>query len=340
MKRIQPRHINISLHVLIWAVLLLLPYFVSTAASGYAIGAVPGGLFTVAGFIHMAIFYINVFFLYPRLANRRWWLLYIPACALLIFASFWLKYQIMTTWWPDMGRNPSVYKFVFGPSVAVLVISFIYCRIFDGIRSDREQKEKEAAQLLTELKFLRSQISPHFLFNVLTNLVSLARKKSDKLETSLIMLSDLMRYMLYDAQGQKVALQKEIDYLNSYIELQRLRFGDHVKIHSGIELDSKEKETRIEPMLLIPFVENAFKHGGGYPDQPQIDIGLVVKEGKLIFDVKNKFEEESVGAKDESSGIGLTNVRSRLSLLYKDRYTLHINNRDHLFHITLSLTLV
>lgn len=336
---IKVGYINIALHVLIWGAVLLLPYFVSTAANNYKIGSVPGLFFTEAGFIHMAIFYINVFYLYPKFYNRRFWLLYILTSVLLVFGSFWLKYHIMATWFPEIVRDPSVYKFVFPPSIAVFVISVIYCRIVDSIRTERQQKEKQAAQLLTELKFLRSQISPHFLFNVLTNLVSLARKKSDKLEQSLIMLSDLMRYMLYDAQGKKVALQKEIEYLSSYIELQKLRFGNDVLVNSRIELDDEGDQYTIEPMLLIPFVENAFKHGVGYNEQPQIDIELSVYKGLMIFEVRNKFEPEPVDSKDENSGIGLSNVQSRLNLLYHNRYTLVINDQNNLFHITLTLKL-
>ena len=337
---IKTRQIVILFHVLIWGTILLLPYFVSSAANGYKIGAVPGLLFTITGLIHMAIFYINVFYLYPRFYNRRFWLLYILTSIVLVFGSFWLKYHIMADWFSEIIRDPSVYKFIFPPSIVIYIISIIYCRITEGIRFEREQKEKQAAQLLTELKFLRSQISPHFLFNVLTNLVSLARKKSDKLEQALIMLSDLMRYMLYDAQGKKVAFQKEIEYLSSYIELQKLRFGNDVQINSSIELDNDDNLYTIEPMLLIPFVENAFKHGVGYNEQPQIDIGLSVSGGLMIFDVQNKFEDELPANKDENSGIGLSNVRSRLNLLYKNSYTLTIDNKNNLFHVTLILKLV
>ena len=334
------RHIIITLHVLIWAAVLLLPYFVSTAANDYRIGSVPGLFFTETGLIHMAIFYINVFYLYPKFYNRRFWLLYILTSILLIFGSFWLKHHIMAVWFPDIVKDPSVFKIVFPPSIAVFVISFIYCRRVDSIRTEQEQKEKQAALLLSELKFLRSQISPHFLFNVLTNLVSLARKKSEKMEESLIMLSDLMRYMLYDAQGKKMALQTEIEYLGSYIELQKLRFGNDVQVNSRIELDDEGDEYTIEPMLLIPFVENAFKHGVGYNEQPQIDIELSVNKGVMIFEVRNKFEHEPAASKDESSGIGLFNVRSRLNLLYHNGYTLVINDQNNLFHITLTLKLV
>jgi sensor histidine kinase YesM len=194
-------------------------------------------------------------------------------------------------------------------------------------------------QLGMELKFLRSQISPHFLFNILTNLVSLARKRSDQLESSLLMLSGLMRYMLYDAD-KKISLQQEVEYLESYVALQKLRFGREVKIDFNIELSQEGTNYSIEPMLLIPFVENAFKHGTGYEDQPYIDISLMVSNGVLVFRVKNKFDREAEASKDDNSGIGLSNVRSRLSLLYPNRFDLVIQKDGHLFSIHLTLKLL
>ncbi|SEV87593.1 Histidine kinase [Chitinophaga sp. YR573] len=311
------------IHVSIWSILLLLPYIVS---NDYKIGPIPGLFFTISGLIHMGIFYSNAFFFYPRLINR-WWL-YIPTAILLLITSFWLKYHILAYWFPDVLKDVTAYKFIFAPSVGIFVISIIYRRVVNKIRYEKAQEQRRTEQLSTELKFLRSQISPHFLFNVLTNLVSLARKKSDQLESSLIMLSDLMRYMLYDTQGKKVPLTKEIEYLQSYIELQKLRFGSEIVINTVIELE----EEAIEPMLLIPFVENAFKHGVA-----QINIQLSVKNGQLTFNVTNRFDREN--EKDENSGIGLTNVKSRLELLYKDKHTLLIREDDNLFHVTLTLML-
>ncbi|HTF30627.1 MAG TPA: sensor histidine kinase, partial [Flavitalea sp.] len=225
------------------------------------------------------------------------------------------------------------------PSVLVFIVSVFYCIAIDRIRAEKSQKVNEAMQLAMELKFLRSQISPHFLFNILTNLVSLARKKSDHLETSLLMLSGLMRYMLYDA-GKKISLKQEVEYLESYIALQKLRFGRDVKIVFNIELSPGETNYSIESMLLIPFVENAFKHGTGYIDQPTIDVNLAFKDGILIFQVKNKFDRETDTSKDESSGIGLSNIRSRLTLLYPDRHDLVIHSDKNLFSINLTMKLL
>lgn len=337
-KNISLKKITITLHIVIWSVILLLPYIVSSAANGYRIGSLPGLFFTISGVIHMAIFYIHALVLYPRLWNRRYWWLYFPAVFLLVFLSFPLKYAIMLHWFPDVVRDLAAYKFVFGPSVGIYIISLVYCRVTDMLRAERRQKEQQAEQLSSELKFLRSQVSPHFLFNVLTNLVSLARKKSDQLEPALLMLSDLMRYMLYDT-GKKVLLSQEILYLNSYIALQKLRFGNEVAINVKMATSETAGNYTIEPMLLIPFVENAFKHGTGYTPHPAIDIQLVMKGDVLIFEVLNEYDNDPNASKDENSGIGLANVKTRLQLLYPERHQLQIRDEPPLFHITLTLKL-
>lgn len=328
-------YINIALHVLVWSAMILMPYVVSTAASGYSIGSIPGVFFSLSGFIHMAIFYTNAYFLVPKLFNRRFWWLYFISAFLLAGLSIPLKWQILANWFPDGLKDFTLYRFIFAPSFAALVISFLFRILADRISHEKEQKERRTEQMAAELKFLRSQVSPHFLFNVLTNLVSLARKKSDQMEPALIRLSGLMRYMLYDTQQQKVALQKEIEYLNSYVELQKLRFGNDVKIE--YETDIREVAYDIEPMLLIPFVENAFKHGTGSAETPWISIRLTVNEGVMVLEVKNRFEDQA--SKDDSSGIGLHNAKARLNMLYKGKHRLEINDRNKVFHVTLTLYL-
>ncbi|SHG34574.1 sensor histidine kinase [Pedobacter caeni] len=338
-KTVRFLYINIILHVLIWGLVLSLPYLISSAENEYKIGPVPGLFFSLAGCLHLFIFYFNAFFLIPGLLNRRLWWVYIPASALLIIGSFQLKYHMLLWWFPEVLKDMAAYKFVFAPSIVVFIISIVYRKVLDKLQYDRLQQKIKAEQLSTELKFLRSQISPHFLFNVLTNLVSLARKKSDQMEPALIMLSDLMRYSLYDTQIVKVPLAKEMAYLNNYIALQRLRFGDDVDIqyHTGQNIENENYT--IEPMLLIPFVENAFKHGTGYLENPVIRIHVSIKNDQLVFEVENQIDQKPGASKDESSGIGLANVKSRLDLLYKDRHDLKIKTDKGMFHIVLTLML-
>jgi two-component system LytT family sensor kinase len=328
------------IHILIWGILLSLPLFVSSPAHHYSIGAIHGTLVTIMGLIHIALFYTQSQYLYPRFFNRRYWWLYILGALALLCLSLWLKFFITETWFPEaMKKKHETYGLIIGGSIDIFFLSLAYSRIYHGIRKEREQKERQAQQLATELKFLRSQISPHFLFNVLTNLVSLARKKSDRLESALIMLADLMRYMLYDTQGKKVALSTEILYLNNYIELQRLRFGNDVRIDSRIDAGPLGDTCTIEPMLLIPFVENAFKHGVGTTEQPKIDIHLFVKDGWMHFEVSNTYDETVSAGKEENTGLGLNNVRTRLTLLYPKEHTLQIRKVDNWFHIVLTLNL-
>jgi LytS/YehU family sensor histidine kinase len=226
--------------------------------------------------------------------------------------------------------NSFLFLFISAASIAYRVI-------IDKIKSDKLLQEKENENLKTELSFLRSQVSPHFMFNVLNNMVALARKKSEQLEPSLIKLSSLMRYMLYETDEQKVALDKEVEYLESYIDLQKQRFGKNVNIQTCFSEISGNYG--IEPMLLIPFVENAFKHGTGLIPDAEIDIELKAKNHILYFSVRNKYSAEKEEQKDQTAGIGLTNVERRLNLLYGKNHTLLITKKDGWFTVSLQLNL-
>jgi LytS/YehU family sensor histidine kinase len=219
----------------------------------------------------------------------------------------------------------------------MLAASTAYQMIRDRMKTERIAKDKENEHLKTELAFLRSQVSPHFMFNVLNNMVALARKKSDLLEPSLIKLSSLLRYMLYETDEEKVLLEKEIEYLQSYIDLQIQRFGSKVKVN--VSLKDFDSSYFIEPMLLIPFVENAFKHGTGLIQNAEIGIELKARNNLLEFIVGNQFDSTVQEIKDKTSGIGLQNVKRRLNLLYENRHTLSISNTDNKYIVSLQLNL-
>ncbi len=198
------------------------------------------------------------------------------------------------------------------------------------------KSDTENERLRSELSFLRSQISPHFMFNLMNSMVSLARKKSDLLEPMLIKMAELLRYMLYEKDDSKISIGKELAYLHNYIDLQKLRFGKKVQVtfDSLIENDSLQ----IEPMLLIPFVENAFKHGTGMIKEPKIDVNLQSNGGGIFFQVKNiKSPHEVNESKDSSSGIGLNNVKRRLDLLYRSRYSLTIDDQNSTYEVSLNI---
>ena len=220
--------------------------------------------------------------------------------------------------------------------LSFVLSSVAFKTVSDRIKMERIGKERESENLKTELSFLRSQISPHFLFNVLNNIVALVRLKSDKLESTVLKLSSLMQYMLYETDEDNVLLKSEVDYLQSYTDLQQLRFGDRLTLH--IDLQVAEGWHPIEPMLLIPFVENAFKHGTGMIDNPIINISLRVENGELNFMVKNKYIDEDM-AKDKVSGIGHDNVKRRLELLYGKNQNLKIDTTDDWYVVNLQLQL-
>lgn len=175
------------------------------------------------------------------------------------------------------------------------------------------------------------------MFNVLNNMVVLARKKSEQLEPSLFKLSSLLRYMLYETDEDKVLLDKEIEYLESYIDLQLQRFGSRVTVNKNFEIS--DKGLLIEPMLLIPFVENAFKHGTGLKQKGEINICLKAHNSSLKFTVDNLHDPPMHEVKDKTSGIGLQNVKRRLDLLYKERHSLIIDDEDGYYSVVLKLKL-
>jgi LytS/YehU family sensor histidine kinase len=198
------------------------------------------------------------------------------------------------------------------------------------------EKERRAERLAAELKFLRQQISPHFLFNMMTNMVSLARQGSPLLEPSLIKLSELLRYSLYESGDGKILLSSEVTLVRNFVDLQQLRFGEDVDIR--MDMPDPEAGEVIEPMLLIPFVENAFKHGIGMVKHAFIHIELRVEGRQLYFMVSNNYNRDSF-AKDKSSGIGLANTRSRLELLYPGRHKLIITDEGEIYKVELNLVL-
>ena len=283
-------------------------------------------------------FYLNALVIIPKILYRykiKWFAL----AQLFLFGLYlfigWFNHRVFSDG-KELNINIHIF-FTLIVFVFMLASSSAYQLIVDRMEADKLIKEKENENLKTELSLLRSQVSPHFMFNVLNNMVALARKGSDLLEPSLIKLSSLMRYMLYETDGEKMSLEKEIDYLQSYIDLQQQRFGKNVEVK--VDFSQVNMQEEIEPMLLIPFVENAFKHGTGFIDQAKIEITLTITNKKLRFVVKNRYNQEGNEVKDATSGIGLTNVKRRLELLYGKQHVLKIEKQNGWFTTDLQLQL-
>jgi len=330
------------LHIAAWLLLFSLPFLLRPSMNNRPPEEQHSALslvrYLLNDLIYIGFFYLNAIVLIPRFIYRRRYREY----AGLLAVSF--PVLLLLTWLVffklfDMPRfNLSghiLFNFFF--FLFFLAGSTAYRMIRDRTRADRVAREKENENLKTELSLLRSQASPHFMFNVLNNMVALARKKSDLLEPSLLKFSSLMRYMLYEADEEKVELDKETEYLQSYIDLQQQRFGKNLKL--CVSLEAIDDNYEIEPMLLIPFVENAFKHGTGIIEDAQINIRLKAEKNLLHFIVQNKYDPKSIELKDKTSGIGLANVKRRLNLLYGNKHNLLITQKDNWFNVSLQINL-
>ena len=293
-------------------------------------------VFFAINFLSILLFYANTELLMPRFLSKKKGLIYASGVICVLMVALVINYYFRS-WIVGTPPRTFVTLTTFYLFMSVIGISTCYRLLTDYQRDQRLQTEREKIRLQAELSFLRSQISPHFMFNLMNSLAALARKKSDLLEPMIVKMSDLLRYMLYDSDETRVPLDKEINYLKSYVDLQKLRFGNHVKVE--MEVETPANGIALEPMLLIPFVENAFKHGTGYLREPFIQISLKTEGKKLFFVVKNRFNPESKETKDSNSGIGLANVRRRLELMYEENHALLVHTKKDLFITELTIDL-
>jgi histidine kinase len=218
-----------------------------------------------------------------------------------------------------------------------LAIAWFFLK--EWAKSELIQTRLQANQLSTEIKFLKSQINPHFLFNTLNNLFSMAQaKENDELADGILKLSGMMRYMLYDSNEERVPLGKEITYLEECITLNKLRYADE-EVLVTFDHPGQIADVSIAPMLFIPFVENAFKHGVAIGQRATIHIAIVVSAQKLIFDCVNTDYSFIKKMEMEISGIGLENVKRRLELVYPGKHQLKINNESGKFMVNLEIDL-
>lgn len=290
---------------------------------------------------HIPLFLVNTEWLIPKILIRKgavyyFWSLFAA------FAVFSLFHYCLIDVIDDClvrieGHKAGKSLKGFLALIMVAAISTGYGLLNYVMGQEKRQREQKQERLQSELSFLRSQISPHFIFNILNSIVYLIRSKSELAEPVTLKLSELMRYMLYESDHAHIPLEKEVSYLKNYIELQQVRFEEDVDVRFTSEGEAAGQ--MIEPMLLIPFVENAFKHGVGMVQDPVIDIKLLITAGGLTLSVQNKTTPDIAIQGGVGSGIGLKNVTRRLELLYPEKHQLTIKNENGWFSVLLSLTL-
>jgi len=301
------------------------------------------GFLHILGWVYsIPLFYIIYSLLIPKFLVRKKAILFILLCIVCIIISAFIICLIDNPVRKLVGVeviDPKLSKMftsgLFSSSV-VVIFSIIFRFSIDWFTNQKIRLELINKNQASELALMKSQINPHFLFNTLNNIYSLVNRHDDKALDAMDKLSGIMRYLIYDAQSDFVMLSKEITYLQSYIELQRLRMKDPESVEYS--LNGYSGELKIAPMLLIPLVENAFKHGDRKALKPYIVIKLKITGNNLIFSVDNFIPKQAI-EKDNSTGIGLSNLQKRLEILYKNKYKLLIYNEKGIYKSYLELAL-
>lgn len=285
------------------------------------------------GIVNVSLFYINYLILIPNVVQRKQSLwLYLFLIISLIGITVVVKLGIAVLY-PEIilehtyqnRKNTTTYNVYMLQALFMsgffVVISSLLKFTTDWFVNERVQRNLVSEKKDMELQFLKSQLNPHFLFNSLNNIYSLAYQKSEKTADAILKLSEMMRYMIYESNDSWVELSKEIAYVQSYVELQKLRFKDGAAVE--ININGEVDGQKIIPLILISFVENAFKHGVANDPEDPIKINITANKKILHFSVTNR---KNTSNKDAMGGVGLNNVERRLQLLYPDRYKLNIVN--------------
>ncbi|WP_343674152.1 sensor histidine kinase [Chitinophaga sp.] len=315
-------------------------------------------IFITLGFL-MLLFYGNIFWLFSiiiryknvlkRVLAAAGWFLLIFAANYFIVGDLLKKPGAAIHEFPDISAVGTINRDVRGWGhtqlimllifLGILGISVAYFSLREWAKSELLHNQLQAHQLDTEIKFLKSQISPHFLFNTLNNLFSIAQQKgNDELADGISKLSGMMRYMIYESNGKQVSLQKEIEYLQNCIMLNELRYAAG-EVSVVLDYPNNMEGIFVAPMIFIPFVENAFKHGVSIGHSSAINISFTLSGKQLVFNCENNKYNFVKRMEAENSGIGLENIRRRLALLYPGTHELVIDDRNGKYNVTLKIDL-
>lgn len=359
MKGKRNKWATILLHVSLWLIFLCIPhyffnYIVRVADMHVAGPPIPTEfnhsrwfdlVFVIFNTSYIVFYYLNTLVLIPHLLSRRRRMLYVLSILLSMVIIVSLPSIVIR--FHDPGKyieNPyDTYRVLIRVLFTTLLFAIIFIIssgmriVYEWYHAEEQAKDIQLAQTVTELSLLKAQLNPHFLFNTLNNIYSLSLRKSDDAPVAVMMLADLMRYVLSDAQSEHVPLERDLQSLTEYIELQRLRLTSQVTIrysHTGQPCD-----VEIAPLILMPFVENAFKYGISTHEQSTIEIAVHVEGSLLTAHVSNRLMPQS-HLMQRGTGTGLNNVRRRLALLYPDKHKLDIEpDADGSYKVFLQINL-
>jgi sensor histidine kinase YesM len=294
--------------------------------------------------LSMILVYFNIYFLFPKFIITKKYKKYIlffliTLCVFYIVRTELIYLLINENVWPESDSPQKAYSFnhivvVFLIGIYDIALVTTIKLTADWIYERKRVENLQEVQLKTELQFLKAQIQPHFFFNTLNNLYALTLEKSDKAPGVVLKLSEIMQYVLYDVKEPKISLFTAINYIQNYLDLERLRHSD--KITTNINIIGNIEDVLVPPLIFLPFIENCFKHGVNNNEHLEVNISFEnVSDKWLIFKVENSFENKAAFDTNKKGGIGIQNVKRRLELLYKDNFELKtsINNRKFRVHL-------
>ena len=299
--------------------------------------------------MHLVIVYFNLNVLVPRFfpfKMARYVSVLIISTSLISVFRILLTYQLVTTEvWKEANIagldlfDPNYFVAVLVGELYVVGFTMAIKLGIDYVSSLNKTKELENKKLEAELSFLRSQIQPHFFFNTLNNLYSLTLTQSKKAPDTVLKLSELMSYVIYEGKSKRVKLSKEIKHIQDYLDLEKLRYS--TRLETTLHINGKIENCYMPPLILVPFIENCFKHGDMEAEKIPISINITVANKRLIYSVTNnvKLVESELAESKDRGGIGIKNAIRRLDLLFKKEYSLDIHQEKEKFTVELRMPL-
>ena len=334
MEKIIKNRRQFSIHIFIWAILYSVILFLLYSE---------GKEITLKICLRIAfgavVFYTNYSLLVPHLLLKKKKIPYLLTVVVLLMIVYLVISNVFVFDLYDsrnlLDKRPSKFIIIIFFNAVIIIIGTIIRVYEQWIENDRIKTEIEVQKNKTELEALKNQLNPHFLFNSLNSIYSLTVKKSNDAPEAVIMLSELMRYMLYKANDNKVLLKDELQYIENYIKLQRIRIAKNENVKMNIR--GAITTQKISPLLFISYIENAFKYGTDFKGNTEVEIDIGVKEDELQFKCINIIG--SVAKDQENSGIGMQNTKNRLELLYPGKHWLTTVEKDNKFIVDLKLKL-
>ncbi len=347
------KHRRILLHIAFWLAYGLYDGYLNAPLSGSSYAHLSFGERMLLGYtaellvlaFKIPTTYFVLYYLVPRyFRSKNLLILLISLVSVTVAATFLSQLLWIHVIYPHIYEVSSpepvatfarkLFRFLWSSIDILLLLSVASALKFFRLRQMAAERERQLVEekLQSELNFLRAQTNPHFLFNTLNNLYHLARKRSEDTPDAILKLSDLLRFMLYECTTPRIRISQEVKVIRDYLELERLRYGDRLRADFQVNMDNEDQP--IAPLLLLPFVENAFKHGASESrGETWVRIDLTVKNGSVLFQVENP---KDAGKADIAEGIGLKNVKRQLELIYPG-HELRLDNQGDRFVVRLKI---